>query len=141
MLHIISFWLFSNINKFHQTFVEKQFPTENNIIFAALQKHLKKNQNRLSNILTRFLTHFQPMFHFYNPWKHQKTSDFLIFSGGIEVEHCWKWVNNIVLTIGLLHASNSKRSANMFFDTLQMSDQLKGTLMQVWKSCITFVSV
>ena len=35
-----------------------------------------------------FLTHFQPMFHSYNPWKHKKTGDFLMFSGGIEVE-CW----------------------------------------------------
>ena len=29
------------------------------------------------------LTHFQPMFHFYAFWKHQKTSGFLLFSGGI----------------------------------------------------------
>ena len=36
------------------------------------------------------LTHLQPMFHSYTPWKHQKTSDFLIFSGIIEVEH---WLN------------------------------------------------
>ena len=36
------------------------------------------------------LTHFQPMFHFYTIWKHQKTSGFLIFSGGIEVEHWLK---------------------------------------------------
>ena len=33
----------------------------------------------------KHLTHFQPMFHFYTPWKHQKTYGFL-FSGGIEVE-------------------------------------------------------
>ena len=30
------------------------------------------------------------MFHFNTPWKNQKTFDFLIFSGVIEVEH---WVN------------------------------------------------
>ena len=36
------------------------------------------------------LNHFQPMFHFYTPRKHQKTSGFLIFSGGIEVEHWLK---------------------------------------------------
>ena len=36
------------------------------------------------------LTHFQPLFHFYTPWKHQKTGRFLMFSGGIEVEHCLK---------------------------------------------------
>ena len=36
------------------------------------------------------LTHFQPMFHFYTPWKQQKTGGFLMFSGGIEVEHWLK---------------------------------------------------
>ena len=28
-----------------------------------------------------------PMFHFYTPWKRQKTKGFLTFSGGIEMEH------------------------------------------------------
>ena len=32
------------------------------------------------------LTHFQPMFHFYTPRKHQNTRAFQMFSGGIEVE-------------------------------------------------------
>ena len=36
------------------------------------------------------LTHFQPLFHFYTPWKHKKTFAFLMFSGGIEVEHWLK---------------------------------------------------
>ena len=42
------------------------------------------------NTATGFcLTYFQPMFHFYTPplRKHQKTFDFLMFSGGKEVEH------------------------------------------------------
>ena len=30
------------------------------------------------------------MFPFYTPWKHQKTFDFLVFSGGIRWEH---WPN------------------------------------------------
>ena len=30
------------------------------------------------------------MFHFYIPWKHQKTGGFLMFSEGIEVEHWLK---------------------------------------------------
>ena len=34
--------------------------------------------------------YFQPMFHFYTPWKYQKTAGFLMFSGGIEVEHWLK---------------------------------------------------
>ena len=33
------------------------------------------------------LPHFMPMFHFYTPWKRQKTKGFLTFSGGIEMEH------------------------------------------------------
>ena len=36
---------------------------------------------------THFLTHFWPMFPFYPPLKHQKTFDFLVFSGGIKWEH------------------------------------------------------
>ena len=30
------------------------------------------------------------MFHFYTPWKRQKTSGILTFSGGIELEHWFK---------------------------------------------------
>ena len=37
-----------------------------------------------------YLNPFQPIFHFYIPWKHQKTGGFLMFSGGIEVEHWLK---------------------------------------------------
>ena len=33
------------------------------------------------------LVHFQPMFHFYTPGKHQKTGGLLMFSGGIEMKH------------------------------------------------------
>ena len=33
-----------------------------------------------------YLIHFNPMFHFYTPWKRQKTKGFLRFSGGIEME-------------------------------------------------------
>ena len=36
--------------------------------------------------LKLFLTYFQLMFHFYAPWKHQKTYGCLMFSAGIEVE-------------------------------------------------------
>ena len=33
------------------------------------------------------LTYFKPVFHLYTPWKRQKTKGFLVFSGGIEMEH------------------------------------------------------
>ena len=36
------------------------------------------------------------MFYFYTPWKRQKTSDFLTFSGGIEIEH-WLKMSEIML--------------------------------------------
>ena len=36
------------------------------------------------------LTHIQPMLHFHTPWKHQKTSNFLMFSGGTETEQWFK---------------------------------------------------
>ena len=38
------------------------------------------------------LAYFQPMFHLYTRWKHQKTFGLLMFSGGIEVEHWLKMV-------------------------------------------------
>ena len=37
-----------------------------------------------------YLTHFWVMFSFFTPWKHQKTRDFLMFSGGIERKRCPK---------------------------------------------------
>ena len=33
------------------------------------------------------LTHFTPIFNFCTPWKHQKTRDFITFSGCIKMEH------------------------------------------------------
>ena len=36
------------------------------------------------------LTHFQPMFHFHTPRKHQKTVGFFMFSGVVEVENWLK---------------------------------------------------
>ena len=36
---------------------------------------------------TLYLTHFWPVFPFYNPRKHQETKGFLVFSGGIKWEH------------------------------------------------------
>ena len=33
---------------------------------------------------------FNPVLHFYNPWKRQKSSSFLTFKGGIEIERFLK---------------------------------------------------
>ena len=40
-------------------------------------------------------THLRTMFVFYTPWRHQKTSDFLIFpgGGGLNEKNGMKWVN------------------------------------------------
>ena len=51
------------------------------------------NQMRLSLLLLLLfflLNHIQSMFHFYTPWKQQKTGGSLKFSVGIKVEHWLK---------------------------------------------------
>ena len=47
---------------------------------------------RYESVETIFWTYFSPMFHFYTPWKRQKTFGFLTFSGSIEMSHCTKMV-------------------------------------------------
>ena len=49
---------------------------------------------------SHYLTHLRSMFIFYTPEKYQKTSDFLIFSGGIKREH-WREIGWITLQIFL----------------------------------------
>ena len=44
----------------------------------------------------RFISHFTPLISFYTPWKHQKTMDFRIFSGSLEIEH-WPYIGKITL--------------------------------------------
>ena len=46
--------------------------------------------SKLITMLEISLTHFQPMFHIYTPCKYRKTRGFLMFSGGIEVDHWLK---------------------------------------------------
>ena len=41
----------------------------------------------MSHKVFLLLTHFTPMFHLYTSWKSNKTSGFLTFSGGIQMEH------------------------------------------------------
>ena len=45
---------------------------------------LCKNSQQLSAINHMPLTHFMSLISFDTPWKHQKTSGFLMFSGGIK---------------------------------------------------------
>ena len=70
------------------------------VLPLTIEKHLVRTSRPILCSLSRdtkrltarhfAVTHFQPMFHFYIPRKHQKTSGFLMFSGGIEVEHWLK---------------------------------------------------
>ena len=55
-------------------------------------KNLSQSEIHEVEKVTRFiiLTYFQPMFHFYTLWKHQKTGGFLVFSRGIGVEYWLK---------------------------------------------------
>ena len=55
-------------------------------LWQPKSKHLPKLFHKILKMFA--LTHFQPMFHFYNPWK-QKSRGFLMFSG---VSIGWKWV-------------------------------------------------
>ena len=54
----------------------------------------KQADHDLSKLRKLVLTHFKSMFQFYTPLKHQKTSRFLTFSGGIEIEHDLNWLND-----------------------------------------------
>ena len=52
------------------------------------------------------LIHFRKMFQFYTPWKSQKISGFLMFSGSteIEIDLTWvKWVNGVYGWSGVLN--------------------------------------
>ena len=50
-----------------------------------------------STKLEPFLTHFQPMFHFYTPWKHQKTEGFFVMEKSYEYETLRKNFLNLQL--------------------------------------------
>ena len=65
-------------------------PKYASIVPLSLLKMWKCNLCENFPIAIQKLSHFQPMFHFYTPWKYQKIGSFLMFSGGIEVEHWLK---------------------------------------------------
>ena len=55
------------------------------------------------------LTHFSPGSHSYTPWKRQKTSGFLAFSGGIEM---WHWTK-----MGYVEVDGVWRLLNCYFSS------------------------
>ena len=56
---------------------------ENSIFCAVLVEHAILQLNEI----TKALTHFKAMFHFYTAWKRRKSLGFLTFSGGIKMEY------------------------------------------------------
>ena len=64
--------------------------TKSRMIYFNVKKFIWYWVDLVSSVVSSVLIHFQPMFHFYTPWKHQKTGGFLMFSGGIEVQHWLK---------------------------------------------------
>ena len=67
-----------------------------NIIFSYFLKSWS-NIKIIYNCLTTHLTHFMPLISFDTPWKHQNTSGFLIFSGGIKRDqwHAWNELKGV----------------------------------------------
>ena len=64
---------------------QKQYPTLMYKINFIWKDNKQKEPKSFANGSKKMLTHIQPMTHFYTPWKHHKTSGFLMFPGGIEV--------------------------------------------------------
>ena len=102
---MIWFDLFFDIYLYTKT-TEKQEIERNKfalgvVVFQTLRQNLanilihKPNFFNTNEIMNKTLppsngkdisTHFQPMFHYYDPWKDNKTFGFLMFLGGVEVE-------------------------------------------------------
>ena len=60
-------------------FVKKAGWTEFNLL---MHKNIFLNEN---------FTHLMPLAFFYTPWKHQKTSSYLLFSEHVEKDSDIKW--------------------------------------------------
>lgn len=45
-----------------------------------------KGKEVINQYESSLFIHFRPVFHCYTPWNRQKTSGFLMFPGGIEME-------------------------------------------------------
>ena len=56
-------------------------------IFYISNHFLKISNSVLYTYLVYALTHFNPTFYFFTPWKCQKIKGFLTFRGSIEMEH------------------------------------------------------
>ena len=69
---------------FNKTFIENVI--EESILKLVVIDNKNNTYKKSNQKLKALLSHFQPMFYFYTPRKHQKTSDFLMFPVGVTVE-------------------------------------------------------
>ena len=75
--------------------LERNVPDTLDILSLLQEEGEKEGERRIkpyvsTNIFSKSLTHFHSTFHFYTPLKNQKTSGFLMISGGIEMENWLK---------------------------------------------------
>ena len=74
------------------------------------------------------------MFPFYCPRKHQKTKDFLLFSGGLKSEHCLEMGQKLFLKLFLrvlkkMHAKSFKHSGKT------STQKVKFSIMDFFSKC------
>ena len=87
------------------------------------------------------LTHFQLIFHLYSPWKHQKTTGFLMFQRGIEVEH-WFFTEAFHCNLGFGFVSAPFENFDKNFKRISVCNkylQNKGNL-NAWSTISRIVS-
>ena len=84
--------------------------------------YIKQTDNKKTEGESVFLTqtHLMPLGSFFTPWKHQKTSGFLMFLGGIESGSGMKWVITNSLEIWLLICSFRCHFWRMIFNRNRM---------------------
>ena len=73
-----------NTGMYHEEIAEKKNKTGKRSLYEGY------GERGMDLNTTLVFPHFMPMFHFYSPWKRQKTRAFLRFSGVIKMEHWLK---------------------------------------------------
>ena len=71
-----------------------QWPYANLIDYWFLEAENQSIQGWFTWIVLFFINHLMPLVLLYTPWKHEKTKNFLIFSGGIKKASSMKWVSS-----------------------------------------------
>ena len=92
--------------------------------FCRRKKGRYQGKGFLEKLLMSISTHFRSVFHYYTLWERQKTSGFLTFSGGIEMEH-WTWYGLKILkqwlSFGQVHDTRTKTNSRSFRHILILS--------------------